>query len=108
VVLAGKRCRFFHPLVNGEDDFLRRIPAKIRKDGAKTIWQPRFYDHCIRDENDFHKHLDYIHYNPVKHGLVCSPGAWPHSSFARFVALGWYASDWGNVAPSDVEDMEHE
>jgi putative transposase len=88
--------------------FSRRIPAEIIKDGAKTIWQPRFFDHCIRDESDFHKHLDYIHYNPVKHGLVSSPGEWPYSSFARFVALGWYTSSWGDVVPPDVEDMEHE
>jgi len=52
--------------------------------------------------------LDYIHYNPVKHGLVSTPGEWPHSSFARFVVLGWYSSGWGDVAPPDVEDMEHE
>jgi len=88
--------------------FSRRMPAKKRKDGAKTIWQPRFYDHCIRDESDFQKHLDYIHFNPVKHGLVSSPGDWPYSSFAHFVALGCYAGNWGDVAPPEVEDMEHE
>ena len=88
--------------------FSRRIPAKKQKDGAKTIWQPRFYDHYIRDENDFHKHLDYIHYNPVKHGLVSSPSKWPYSSFARFVELGRYTNSWGDVVPPDVEDMEHE
>ena len=88
--------------------FSRHIPAKKRKDGAKTIWQPRFYDHCIREESDFHKHLDYIHYNPVKHGLVSSPGDWPYSSFAHFVRLGYYVSNWGDVAPREVEDMEHE
>ena len=83
--------------------FSRHIPAKTGKNGAKNIWQPRFFDHCIRDESDLHKHLDYIHYNPVKHGLVSSPGEWPHSSFARFVAFGYYASNWGDVAPLDVE-----
>jgi putative transposase len=88
--------------------FSRHIPSKTRKNGAKTIWQPRFYDHCIRDENDHRKHLDYIHYNPVKHGLVSSPCEWPHSSFARFVALGWYARNWGDIPPPDVDDMEHE
>ena len=88
--------------------FSRRMPAKKRKDGAKTIWQPRFYDHCIRDESDFQKHLDYIHYNPVKHGLVSSPGDWPYSSFAHFVALGCYAGNWGDDAPPEVEDIELE
>ena len=46
--------------------FSRRLAVKIRKDGSKTVWQPRFYEHCIRDERDFHNHLDYIYYNPVK------------------------------------------
>lgn len=88
--------------------FSRRIPMETRKNGAKTIWQPRFYEHCIRDGSDFHKHLDYIHYNPVKHGLVSSPGEWSHSSFSRFVTLGWYEVSWGDVVPADVEDMRHE
>ena len=88
--------------------FSRQIPADVKKDGSKRVWQPRFYEHCLRDERDFQKHLNYIHYNPVKHGLVVSPGEWPHSSFKRFVSLGWYAEDWGNVAPVDVEDMAHE
>ena len=88
--------------------FSRRIPAKKLKAGAKTIWQPRFYDHCIRDESDLHKHLDYIHYNPVKHGLVSSPSEWPYSSFTRFVELGWYESNWGDDMPPNMEDMEHE
>ncbi len=89
-------------------DFSQQIPAKTRQDGSKTVWQPRYFDHLIRDEDDFRRHLDYIHYNPVKHGFVATPGEWPHSSFKRFVAIGWYDKDWGNVAPPDVEDMDHE
>ncbi len=88
--------------------FSRHVPAPIRQDGSKTVWQPRFYEHLIRDEDDFRKHLDYIHYNPVKHGLVATPGEWPQSSFQRFVAIDWYASDWGNAVPPDVEDMDAE
>jgi putative transposase len=89
-------------------DFSRHVPTQARKGGAKAVWQPRFYDHCIRDENDFHKHLDYIHFNPVKHGLASTPGEWQHSSFARFVALGWYPNNWGEIAPSNTEDIECE
>ena len=89
-------------------DFSRHVPGKTRKDGAKTVWQPRFYDHLIRDEDDLRRHLDYIHYNPVKHGYVATPGEWPHSSFKRFVAIGWYPNDWGMIAPPDVDDMGHE
>ena len=89
-------------------DFSRHIPAKTLKDGSKSVWQPRFYDHLIRDDDDFRRHLDYIHYNPVKHGFVAIPCEWPQSSFQRFVAIGWYDKDWGNVVPPDVTDMDHE
>ena len=89
-------------------EFSRHVPATVRMDGSKTVWQPRFYEHLIRDDDDFHRHLDYIHYNPVKHGMVTTPAEWPHSSFARFVAMGWYSTHWGETAPPDVDDMEHE
>ena len=91
-------------------DFSRHVPAKTRNDSAKTVWQPRFYDHLIRDDEDedFRRHLDYIHFNPVKHGYVTTPSEWPYSSFKRFLTVGWYAHDWGNVISPDVEDMEHE
>jgi putative transposase len=49
----------------------------------------------LRDENDFAHHADYIHYNPVKHGLVAAPISWPYSSFHRYVAAGIYPADWG-------------
>jgi len=78
--------------------FSRRIPANVKKDGSKAIWQPRFYEHCLRDESDFHKHLDYIHNNPVKHGLLVLPGEWSYSSFKCFVNLGWSAQDWGGYS----------
>ena len=49
----------------------------------------------MRDENDLVRHIDYIHYNPVKHGMVNSPGEWPYSSFHRYVKQGDYDADWG-------------
>ena len=61
----------------------------------KSIWQRRFWDHVIRDDDDWRRHLDYIHYNPVRHGYCESPGEWPYSSFARMVERGWYEPDWG-------------
>ena len=57
--------------------------------------QNRFWDHIIRDQNDFNRHVDYIHYNPVKHGFVEEPGNWPHTSFHEYLADGLYSSDWG-------------
>ena len=58
------------------------------------IWQRRFWDHRIRDEEDWIRHVNYIHYNPVKHGLVRCPHAWPHSSFLHWTREGYYREDW--------------
>ena len=63
-----------------------------RKEAA--IWQRRFWEHTILDDDDLHNHFDYIHYNPVKHGLVSDPADWPWSSFLRFVKSGYYSQDW--------------
>jgi len=80
-----------------------RSPYQRRK-RAQTVWQPRYWEHLIRDEHDFEKHCDYIHWNPVKHGLVTHPGDWPYSSFHRFVQQGLYPSDWTGVSEDDDED----
>ncbi|WP_081666094.1 transposase [Marinimicrobium sp. LS-A18] len=63
------------------------------------FWQPRFWEHFLRDERDWQRHRDYIHFNPVKHGLVRRVRDWPHSSFHRFVERGEYPEDWGGVVP---------
>jgi len=63
--------------------------------GPVAIWQKRFWEHVIRDDIDFRKHLDYIHYNPVKHGYVERVESWPYSSFHDYVAQGMYDDDWG-------------
>ena len=70
--------------------------SKLKKK-ERGVWQRRFWEHCIRDENDFGNHLDYIHYNPVKHGLVHAPALWPWSTFHRFVRIGWYDKEWGKT-----------
>jgi putative transposase len=61
----------------------------------RGIWQRRFWEHQIRDDDDLRRHVDYIHFNPVKHGLVQRAADWPHSSFHRHVARGWLPIDWG-------------
>jgi REP-associated tyrosine transposase len=60
-----------------------------------TIWQRRFWDHIIRNQTDLNKHIDYIHYNPVKHGYVNSPFEWEYSSIHVYRDKGYYQSDWG-------------
>ena len=69
--------------------------------GERGIWQRRYWEHTIRDENDFMRHVDYVHINPLKHGLVTRVIDWPHSSFHRMVKLGVYPEDWAG----DTEEL---
>lgn len=59
------------------------------------FWQRRFWEHQLRDERDYERHVDYLHYNPVKHGLVSQVAEWPHSTFHQYVKRGVYANAWG-------------
>ena len=77
--------------------------AAQQRKRAQTVWQPRFWEHQIRDEWDYEKHCDYIHWNPVKHGLVSRVCDWPYSSFHRFVQLGIYPLDWAGTPESCVD-----
>ena len=61
-----------------------------RQKCERGVWQRRFWEHQIRDENDLDRHVDYIHYNPVKHGLVNTVADWPWSTYHRFVRRGFY------------------
>ncbi|MEN8212920.1 MAG: transposase [Pseudomonadota bacterium] len=62
--------------------------------GERGIWQRRYWEHLIRDEQDFTRHVDYIHWNPVKHGWVNRVREWPYSSFHTYVQKGIYPADW--------------
>jgi putative transposase len=78
------------------------ISASRAAKGERGIWQRRYWEHTIRDESDFARHVDYIHINPVKHGLVTRISDWPYSSFHRMVKSGVYPADWaGDVANQD-------
>jgi putative transposase len=59
----------------------RPVSNSRRARHRREVWQPRFWEHTIRDEHDLERHFDYIHYNPVKHSLVTSPRHWPFSTF---------------------------
>ncbi|WP_428354035.1 REP-associated tyrosine transposase [Methyloprofundus sp.] len=63
--------------------------SKLKK-REKGIWQRRFWEHCIRSEDDWRRHVDYIHFNPVKHGYAGKPSDWQYSSFQQAVDQGWY------------------
>jgi putative transposase len=75
------------------------------KRSESPIWQRRFWEHCIRDELDLHRHLDYIHWNPVKHGYVKGVIDWPYSTFHRFVAKGFYPPDWGGIKEEEIRQI---
>lgn len=83
--------------------FTRHLPGLKR-----PIWQPRFWEHLIRDTIDQQRHLDYIHFNPVKHGLVDDPSEWPFSSFHRFRQEGIYPRGWGREEPRSIISMDYE
>jgi len=59
--------------------------GRHKKRNQSTLWRHRFWEHLIRDEADFNRHIDYIHWNPVKHGCVAQVSHWPYSSFNRYV-----------------------
>ncbi len=63
---------------------------------ARGIWQKRFWEHTIRDDRDYRAHMDYVHFNPVKHGLVAHPAEWPYSTFHKCVTLGLYELVWAS------------
>ncbi len=82
---------------------IERIGSSRIAKGERGIWQRRYWEHQIRDESDYARHIDYIHYNPVKHGYVKSPIDWPQSSIHRYVREGILPSDWGaNYAETQV------
>jgi putative transposase len=90
----------------------KRNESRIKK-GEAAVWQRRFWEHTIRDDDDFNRHLDYIHYNPVKHGLVNNVSDWPWSpegaqeaSFHRYVTNGYYADNWGEIIRKTMVEME--
>jgi putative transposase len=76
----------------------RELLSRSRQNRKESgIWQRRFWEHQIRDDHDFQRHIDYLHWNPVKHGHVRQAADWPFSSFHRWVAQGIYPPDWGGT-----------
>ncbi len=86
----------------GNIQFSKRVHSfKLKSNHAihgkqKSVWQLRYWEHRIRDDEDYRNHVDYIHYNPVKHGYVDSPYKWEYSSFNQFVQEGLYEKDWSS------------
>ena len=117
ICLLPEHLHFVLRLPEGDSDFSTRISGikarftraylgsghgelgekRVRRDkGERAVWQRRYWEHMIRDDEDYRRHVDYVHYNPVKHGLVRNVRDWPWSSFHRYVKNGVYSSDWGS------------
>ncbi|WP_054762310.1 REP-associated tyrosine transposase [Methylomonas koyamae] len=112
-------------LPEGDDDFSTRwklikthfskgLPAEERrskvriKRGERGIWQRRFWEHLIRDDRDYENHMDYLHFNPVKHGWSQKVIDWPYSSFHRFFKMGVYSADWAGANCLDIGFDEYQ
>jgi len=106
--VAGRDADFSGRMREIKAGFTRRIVRKVERtigtlrQRESGIWQRRFWEHTIRDERDYAAHMDYIHFNPVKHGLAAHPADWPFSSFRRCVALGLYPGDWVSAGCGSV------
>ena len=79
-----------------------RLSAVRARRGERGVWQRRYWEHLIRDERDYRAHMDYVHINPVKHGLVKAVADWPYSTFRRLVAEGIYPENWGGGNEGDL------
>lgn len=80
----------------------RACSMVVRRESG--LWQRRYWEHLIRDANDLRRHVDYIHFNPVKHGHVDAAVSWPYSSFARHLRAGIYPPDWRAARDMDTVD----
>jgi putative transposase len=76
--------------------------ASRRARGEQTVWQHRYWEHLIRNDRDFGAHVEYIHFNPVRHRYVAAPRDWPHSTFGDWVARGLYDAAWGAQGPLEL------
>jgi len=94
------KAAFSHTVETGES-----ISQSRAAKGERGIWQRRYWEHTIQDDDDFARHVDYVHINPVKHRLVTRVRDWPYSSFHRMAELGLYPDDWAGDATNDGKDF---
>ncbi len=122
IVILPDHLHALWKLPEGDADFSRRwmvikrkfssglsgavISASKAKKREKGIWQRRFWEHYIRDEEDWRRHVDYIHFNPVKHGYVSEPQNWQYSSYQKAIDKGWYEAN--VLCEDDFKDMNYE
>ncbi|HEY4691890.1 MAG TPA: transposase [Bellilinea sp.] len=89
---------FTHRYISQSD---RPVNSSREKRREGSVWQRRFWEHLILDDDDLENHFNYIHFNPVKHGLVQEVEEWKYSSFHRYVQMGWYPQRWKDCETGD-------
>ena len=119
IVLLPDHLHMLMQLPDGDADFSARVRllkssfvsalraqgvqgVRLNAKGETDVWQRRFWEHLIRDQRDFAAHVDYIHINPLKHGLVERVSEWPFSSFHRYVRRGLLPEDWAGGAEQTI------
>ena len=100
VIIASIKTHFSRQIKKSASEIINYSRIRRRERG---IWQRRYWEHRIRDELDYQRHMDYIHYNAVKHGYVMRPTNWPYSTFQKCVEEGLYSSDWGWAGIDGIE-----
>jgi putative transposase len=92
--------------------FKRLVTASMRNRGyvekRSVIWQDRFWEHTIRDDDDYLRSIEYIHYNPVKHGLTKTPIEWEYSSVHQYIKDGYYGTDWTDWVDVQIDGAEYD
>jgi putative transposase len=86
---------------------IKRLFTQTYEEGKELpppYWQARFWTHTLVDDKDYEHHLNYLHFNPVKHGYVSAPGEWPWTSLHRYIGAGLYPVDWAQATdiPSEI------
>lgn len=89
------------------DETRGSITDSLSKRRERGVWQRRYWEHLIRDEVDLQRHLDYIHWNPVKHGYVKRVIDWPYSTFHRLVSKGLYSPEWGGINEKEPDNVNY-
>jgi putative transposase len=89
-------------------NFTMNYKRALARGDALHLWQRGFWDHVIRDDRDYERHLDYIRYNPVKHGLVAKPEDCTDTSYSEYLRRGWYEIGWGHSEPDALTGMDSE
>lgn len=103
IIVASLKSNFSRQLNKIEPVNLSR-----RKKRERGIWQRRFWEHRIRDDMDYQNHMDYIHFNPVKHGYVANPQDWQYSTLNKLIETGIYPIDWGMVENVKTIDIQYD